>query len=339
MDVLYYIAIIAMTPAPFWIWLVCGLALVILSGWLFLRRRRNASRPFNLLSLLITAFISIAGAYMVFMGIYQFCYTHRPLPAPTQQQLYKGITYIRDVRTSPRPLVIHVVEVQLDEDGIRFLVTPGDPAQDYPVRAQTVSQFLTQYDLQLAINGDFFEPWWSNGIFDYYPHVGDGADPLGFASSEGVIYSDQLENHPTLYISQDNQLSLTVSDGEEYNAISGSIVLISNGEVELPRDEQYHTDLHPRTALGWSEDANTLIIVVVDGRQPNYSEGVSLYELADIMQAYGAYMALNIDGGGSSTLVMEGETGEPIVLNSPIDQRIPGRERPVANHLGIFTVR
>lgn len=45
---------------------------------------------------------------------------------------------------------------------------------------------------------------------------------------------------------------------------------------------------------------------------------------------------MNLDGGGSTTLVMEGDNGQPVLLNSPIDSRIPGRERAVANHLGIF---
>jgi hypothetical protein len=44
---------------------------------------------------------------------------------------------------------------------------------------------------------------------------------------------------------------------------------------------------------------------------------------------------MSLDGGGSSTLVIEGEDGLPEILNSPIDSYIPGRERPVANHLGI----
>jgi hypothetical protein len=45
---------------------------------------------------------------------------------------------------------------------------------------------------------------------------------------------------------------------------------------------------------------------------------------------------MNLDGGGSSTLVIEGEDGQPVILNSPIDHYIPGTERPVANHLGIY---
>ena len=74
----------------------------------------------------------------------------------------------------------------------------------------------------------------------------------------------------------------------------------------------------------------------VDGRQPNYSEGVSIAELAQIVIDYDGYTALNLDGGGSVTLVVEGADGEPEILNSPIHNRIPGRERPVANHFGIY---
>jgi hypothetical protein len=339
MDVLYYIAIIAMTVGNFWVWSACGVAILIFSRRLLAGRKRFSSLAYKLLMSMAAAFTVIVGVYMLFIGLYQFWYTHRPLPTATEQSLYNGITYIRDVRSSPRALAIHSIRVQLDAEGIRFLVTPGDPTQAYSLKAQTTSQFLDRYDLQLAINGDFFEPWWSNGIFDYYPHVGDGADPLGFASSEGVTYSEQLENHPTLYISQGNHPSLVLSNHQTYNAISGNIVIVSDGEVILSAHERYLTDLHPRTAIGWTEDKTTLLIVVVDGRQPNYSEGVSLYELAEIMQEYGAYTALNLDGGGSSTLVMEGEFGEPIVLNSPIDQRIPGRERPIANHLGVYASR
>ena len=82
-----------------------------------------------------------------------------------------------------------------------------------------------------------------------------------------------------------------------------------------------------------------MIVIAVDGRQPNYSEGVNLAELAEIAIEYGAYTALNLDGGGSTTLVIEGESGRPELLNSPIDNRIPGRERPVENHLGIYARR
>lgn len=78
-----------------------------------------------------------------------------------------------------------------------------------------------------------------------------------------------------------------------------------------------------------------LWLILIDGRQRNYSEGVTLNELADIAIALGAETALNLDGGGSTTLVVAGPNG-PQTLNSPIHTRIPMRQRPVGNHLGLF---
>ena len=76
---------------------------------------------------------------------------------------------------------------------------------------------------------------------------------------------------------------------------------------------------------------------MVDGRQPKYSEGVTLWELAEITLEAGADIALNLDGGGSSTMVMRGDSGTNI-LNAPFHTNIPMRERPVGNHLGIFAL-
>jgi exopolysaccharide biosynthesis protein len=85
-----------------------------------------------------------------------------------------------------------------------------------------------------------------------------------------------------------------------------------------------------------NKNGRYLILVVVDGRQPFYSEGATFTQLAQLMIDQGAYVAMSLDGGGSSTMAVEGEDGEPVILNSPIDNYIPGRERPVANHLGVF---
>ncbi len=93
---------------------------------------------------------------------------------------------------------------------------------------------------------------------------------------------------------------------------------------------------HPRTAFGLTEDRRTLICMVIDGRQPGYSGGVTLSELARLMLDAGAFQAVNMDGGGSSTLAIR----QPMhprarLLNSPIHNGIPGKQRPQASFLGI----
>jgi exopolysaccharide biosynthesis protein len=58
--------------------------------------------------------------------------------------------------------------------------------------------------------------------------------------------------------------------------------------------------------------------------------------LADFLISLGVYYGLNLDGGGSSAIVIEGALGEPFVLNSPTEGNIPGNESAVSNHLGFW---
>lgn len=289
----------------------------------------------NLLIALLTALAISALA----LGGFLFWRDHRPQPSSTREELFDGITYIRDVRRQPRPLVIHIVQIDLDTPGLSFLVTPGDPAGGHEVRAQTTSQFLERYDLQLAINGDFFWPWWYHSILDYYPHDNDPTDVNGFAASRGELYSEEEADdpRPTLFLSQDNRAGIDQPVGAVYNAISGIPLIVEEGRISSRiKPDEYHADVHPRTALGLDRERRTLLLFVVDGRQPNYSEGVTLPELAQIAIEYGADGAFNLDGGGSSTLVVEDPSGRPQILNSPIHASVPGMERPVGNHLGVW---
>jgi hypothetical protein len=257
----------------------------------------------------------------------------RPLQVPVKERLYKGVDYARKVTFSPRPLMIHVITIDLRTNGLRFLVTPpDDPGGEKPLQARTTSQFLQEFEVQIAINGDRFSPWWSRGPTDYYPHGGDPVQPRGDAASRGRVYWASDEIVPTLYISSRNAVGFD-RPAKPFNAISGEEVLVMGG---APISDLNDTALHPRTAVGYSKNGRYLYLVVVDGRQPFYSEGITLKELADLMISLGAQNAMNLDGGGSSTMVVEGEDGRPRILNSPIDNYIPGRERPVANHLGIF---
>ena len=112
-------------------------------------------------------------------------------------------------------------------------------------------------------------------------------------------------------------------------------MLVQRGKVVDGLGEK----VQPRTALGLDRAGRRLIIVVVDGRQPGYSDGATLGEVAQILMEHNAYSGFNLDGGGSSTLVMEREDGNAKLLNSPIHIRIAGNERPVANHLGIYAKR
>jgi len=253
------------------------------------------------------------------------------LPEPGSETLFDGITYTRVVRTSPHPMVIHIVTVDLRTKGISLMVTPGDPSRELPSDARTTSQFLDEFGVQLAINGDGFTPW-SDNPFSPYPQSGDPVIPLGLSISDGITYSEPQDTLPTFYLSPNGKASINEPTGNIEYAISGQHLLIQNGKII----EGLDGDAQPRTALGLNRSSKILTLVVVDGRQPGYSEGATLTELANILLENNVHDGINMDGGGSSTLVIEGENGEPVILNSPIDNNVPGNERPVANHLGIF---
>lgn len=268
-----------------------------------------------------------------------FWYTHRPLPPSiTDQALFEGITYTRIIHTEPDHQIIHIAKIDLRAEGLSFLVTPSGMLDNFDFEARTTSQFLDEFDLQLAINADFFDPWKDYSPFVYYPHEGDGTNARGLSASQGDITTVGYvppQDYVTLYISKDNCASFSAPQGEIYNAISGNVSILRNGKIPNFIDEPYLQKRHPRTAVGLTKDKNTLILVVVDGRQPNYSDGATLPELSQILLDAGAYTAINLDGGGSSTIVMD-DNGTPTQLNSPIQSRIPARERPIANHLGVY---
>lgn len=273
------------------------------------------------------------------IGAYLLSDRGRPAPVPTKHTLYEGVIYRRIVRLVPHPMIAHIIEIDRKTANIGFLITPPDRKKDeLPLAARTTSQFLAEYNLQIAINGDGFEPWWSRSPVDYYPHPGDPVTPLGFTASEGVVYQTGRVNtvgvEPSLYITSQNYPSFRRRRPDNvWSAISGDRMLVNSGEIESGLD---NSTLEPRTAIGLNGNGRYIYLVVVDGRQPFYSDGATFQELAELLSDQGAFFAMSLDGGGSSTMVIQGKNGKPVVLNSPIDSYIPGRERPVANHFGVY---
>ncbi len=122
--------------------------------------------------------------------------------------------------------------------------------------------------------------------------------------------------------------------GESYlsnleDAIGGGSQILKNGEVV----KDFSLDIsgrHPRSALGFSKDNKFLYLITVDGRHRNYT-GMTQTELAYLMMEAGAYNAINLDGGGSSEMVVTSDNGNIDIINHPSD----GAERPIHNGIGI----
>ncbi|QBR92233.1 phosphodiester glycosidase family protein [Nocardioides euryhalodurans] len=115
---------------------------------------------------------------------------------------------------------------------------------------------------------------------------------------------------------------------ESYDvALGGESVLLRQGRVRVS-DDVY---LHPRTAIGIDRDTGRILLLVVDGRQ-DHSRGLTMVELARLMRRLGAETALNLDGGGSSTLAGLTGAGRLRVLSSPSD----GAQRPIPDGLAVL---
>jgi hypothetical protein len=280
-------------------------------------------------------FWSILAGALLFLGAYYASTFGRPAPIPIIQELHQGVTYHRVVHYLPHSMIAHVIVIDRKAGDVKFIVTPSDEVENGALKARTTSAFLEEFGVQIAINGDGFFPWWSRSPVDYYPHSGDPVTPKGYSAAFGTVYADGTEDprpEPTLYINRRNELTFNLPPNKVHHAISGDHMLILGGEIAEGLDDSV---LHPRTAIGVNRNGRYVILAVVDGRQPFYSSGATFRELARLMKDFGAHYAMALDGGGSSAMVIEGGDGGALILNSPIDNYIPGRERPVANHIGV----
>ncbi len=261
-----------------------------------------------------------------------------------------GVMHTDRTESSPRPLRIHVITIDLDNPTIGFRVTPQSGPRDTII--QTTRQFLAAQSAQLAVNAHFFTP---------FPDDGTGTTSLiGLAASsatsgaEGHAYAPFERNLggafqndlPAFNIGASNTATLVyqaVGDVTGYatdppvvlhNAVCGNEQILSNG-LNVAGSATFDITLNPRTAIGIAP-GNKLILLTVDGRQTGVSEGLTTGELADLLHSdYGVTDAINLDGGGSTTLAMADPT--PRLVNVPVGVgNVPGTERLVGSSLAVF---
>ena len=186
----------------------------------------------------------------------------------------------------------------------------------------TTSDMAEENNAVLAINGDYY-----------------GARQSGYVIRNGVVYRNQGSNGEDMVISKDGTLSFisesdTTTDSliqkQAWQILSFGPVLVENGQIAVTENDEVGMAMasNPRTAIG-TVAKNHYLFVVSDGRTSE-SAGLSLYELANFMKSLGATNVYNLDGGGSSTMVFQGE-----VVNNPTTNGNKISERAVSDILYI----
>ncbi|MDC0215365.1 phosphodiester glycosidase family protein [Candidatus Marinimicrobia bacterium] len=248
---------------------------------------------------------------------------------------YDGIKVLEG-RNSSLPINAWVAIVNNRDPNVKIDVIASDDLD----RKETLSQFSKNYEAKVVVNGGYFlmnkNPSEHVGLLyvnnktispalkslirnDKRYYTARGA--LGFLDNGDIdiawvtsrndslfYFPEPVENSPNNPVNLfdfNKSLFWDVND-----AVHAGPVLIHNGEIKITVNEEVFfgssiPEIHPRTAAGYRKDGN-LVLLVVDGRQVN-SRGVDLMELAIIMRDLDCVEAINLDGGGSSAMVVDGK--------------------------------
>ncbi len=205
---------------------------------------------------------------------------------------------------------VHVLSVDLCHAGVSLRAT--SPAEG----PSTVRTWARRVGAAVAINGDFFD---LPGPRPLGPARGDGQD---WPRRESLYYDAVLAIHAD----EAPVILRRFPDPHWTDVVATQEIIVADGSPRLSPDVVHSRNRHPRSALGFLRDGRTMLFVLVEGRTPR-SAGATTRELGELMRDLGAWQAVRMDGGGSSTLFVAGRG----VVNDPAD----GRERVVANHLGV----
>lgn len=269
--------------------------------------------------------------------------------------LFKGIDHAVGTNTStgggfPELEVMHVLRIDLSDPDIKLFTTPRykNYVADYTeTAAMKVGYFLTNYSLQVAINANDYHQPGSGNLLDDNAANGTASGVTGLLISQGVLVSSQESAHysASLLFDGNKSTSFVFTNYPQHsiagisNAVTGTYVILMNGvnisSNYLSSSDSIH-DLQPRTAFGVSQDKRYLFLMTIDGRQSGYSIGAYDWETAAWMQLVGAWNAVNMDGGGSTTMVMANAAGKSVELNRSSLVAGYGYERTVGAHLGVY---
>ncbi len=247
-----------------------------------------------------------------------------------------GFRWTDELYRTPEGAPVHVFTASADPAKLSVLAgTPGGEPAFTPGFLQTVmdealaKEEKTGGQVLCATNADFFDMF------------GDG-HPSGLCVSSGRVVAEPGEGSSFFGVRRDGSAVIAepgdMDTGELAEAVGGREILVRDGKIYRTAPlESFGDTPHPRTAFGIRDDGRVLLMVV-DGRRPDWSNGASLTELAMLMIEHGAVSAVNSDGGGSSTFIVR-DGGELRMVNHPADLERPMEDlvRPLFDSLLVMT--
>lgn len=274
-------------------------------------------------------------------------------PVEVQEGALEAVGTARQAERAREPIVVseferdvggahlHCFAAVVDLTAVEVLVThaPESPPEGADALLTATDVWAEEVDADLAVNANFFA-WKPQGHADIIglsltdgqvvspaKQVDGRGDPAIVFRADGTAVCDYIERREA----REFHDGVAGTGGGAKEADKRGTLLVDDGvsvaSTALPQPEVRH----PRTAAGVSADGKTLYLLVVDGRQPGWSDGATLFEMAELMIELGAHDAVNLDGGGSSAFVWRKEDGS-VFTNRPSDKT---GFRKVANHLGV----
>lgn len=233
-----------------------------------------------------------------------------------EKEVADGVTYRHIFYKDKDGAPVHTFWLAVDTKKASLAIgTPNDGLQAKDIRATVPSMIdravANGKNVVAAVNADFFNMF------------GDGS-PSGLCVKDGICIANADSKRAFIGIKKDGTPVLTtLADepevlGELQQAAAGLQMILKDGAFyEWGPLEPFAFTRHPRTAAGLCDD-DTVLLLVVDGRIPDYSNGASLVDLGLLMQSFGAKRAVNLDGGGSSVCYTK-ENGEFVLHSNPAD--------------------
>lgn len=215
---------------------------------------------------------------------------------------FDGVRYVHRHVSSPREMDMHIVLVDLNRQGLKFKTTGANGTGDSETNLETTSQFVKRCKASVGINGGFFSRTLKErlcGVSNLCSlAVSDGALVSKWGPGQTNAINIDADNTVTFVerAVNDETGSMTKPEVRLFNAIAGNVRLIRDGNILAKGGNP----TYPQTAVGQTADRR-LIMFVADGRQPEFSAGMTYEEVAVVLREFGAVDAIAFDGGGSAT--------------------------------------